>query len=794
MLLKSALVMLSYSALALALSGCGLLGSNPTQGIGVLAKDCPQSPTSPPGASQCLPGSNLMITPYVQTWGNETGDCYGPYTPTPEYPSCVVPANTDTDYTLGTEPWFGQNGLAPLTTPENGPLVVNNAEAPAFWNLYWLMPYPCGNNSNPQLGPIYLGEVGSDYGAGDLWEMEVETGPLNSPLPNYYSTGGYGELDCYVPPPWLLPASTQFAILGSLPNTLTLSSRAPLITQYGMPLLYVYNNAGNVVDTETATAVDNNGTEATFPFPTSLTQSGYSLAIVNQTGGGVGFAPAGDNLLSIASSQTISGNPFGVSVGGQTDTYQGRQLTFPVDGPPQGVWVPISGTRYETFPVVSLYANGEVLINGTAVEVGNNPTAVAAYASGTVTTTTNNSDLVVTDTYTGSRRAIVANSGENTVSILDIVNNALLDTVTVGNQPVAVTVTPDGTTAYVANYTDGTVTEVNLNTETPVTTVAVGGQPTSVALAAPSTLWVGGVGFLTQINTQNMTVVATQSTAGETIAALGYSDAENEVIATTMNSGGGVNVDEVSPSSVSVGTPYTTVASHPISTLGTYLNPKTQTEVRGFTATISQSLVPVSTNQVGAPPLVVQDGWAVVSATPTGFTITDASGHDVLVSETTPSPIGAIAVDTNLSVAYLTMPDSNTLLTVPLPGTSGTSGTNGASGSFTVTATNNDPDQTALSLGHSMSYAINVSPTNGFVGTVALWVDGLPAGVAASLSSASITAPGNATLTLTAAYNASTFIGSSTVTVTGTSGGVAQSVAIPLTTQPLQYRGYCSVQ
>ena len=64
---------------------------------------------------------------------------------------------------------------------------------------------------------------------------------------------------------------------------------------------------------------------------------------------------------------------------------------------------------------------------------------------------------------------------------------------------------------------------------------------------------------------------------------------------------------------------------------------------------------------------MVQDGWAVVTATPTGFTITDASGHVVLVSETTPSPIAAIAVDTNLNVAYLTMPDSNTLLKCPCP-------------------------------------------------------------------------------------------------------------------------------
>jgi hypothetical protein len=67
--------------------------------------------------------------------------------------------------------------------------------------------------------------------------------------------------------------------------------------------------------------------------------------------------------------------------------------------------------------------------------------------------------------------------------------------------------------------------------------------------------------------------------------------------------------------------------------------------------------------------LVVQDGWAVVTATPTGFTITDITGHVVLVSETTPSPVTAIAVDSTLNVAYLVMPDSNILLTVPLPGT-----------------------------------------------------------------------------------------------------------------------------
>jgi len=181
-------------------------------------------------------------------------------------------------------------------------------------------------------------------------------------------------------------------------------------------------------------------------------------------------------------------------------------------------------------------------------------------------------------------------------------------------------------------------------------------------------LWVGGVGFLTQINAQNMTVVANQSTASKTISALAFSNGQNELITTTTDNGGSVNIDEVNPSTVVSGNPYTALASHPVSTMGTYFNPRIQAYVHGFTRTLSQSHIPLNTNQAGAPPLVVQDDWAVVSATPTGFTVTDVSGHIVMVSETTPSPIAAIAIDHALHIAYLTMPDSNTLLTVPLPG------------------------------------------------------------------------------------------------------------------------------
>ena len=199
MRLKSVFVDLSFFAMAFVLSGCGLLGGNPTQGISILAKNCYQDPRV--SVPQCLPGTELTITPYVPVWGSEAGDCYGPYTSAP--PNCSHPANYATDYTHGSVDGFGYNGNQPLLTPEEGPLVVNNAMAPAFWNLYLIEPWLCGENTDPNYGPIWVGQGYYDTGFyhGDGWTYELESGVMNLPIPNYYSTKtGYVFL-CFAGPP-----------------------------------------------------------------------------------------------------------------------------------------------------------------------------------------------------------------------------------------------------------------------------------------------------------------------------------------------------------------------------------------------------------------------------------------------------------------------------------------------------------------------------------------------------------------------------------------------------------------
>jgi YVTN family beta-propeller protein len=174
------------------------------------------------------------------------------------------------------------------------------------------------------------------------------------------------------------------------------------------------------------------------------------------------------------------------------------------------------------------------MIGAYLVNVGSSPTAVATFKGANVVQNSSDDCDTYRDTYTGQTQGLVANSGSNTVTQLDLVNDAVIGNITVGNQPVAIVVSSDGSNAYVANYTDSTVTRIALTSGNAITTVAVGGQPTSVALTSGGVLWVGGNGFLTEINTQNMSVTATVPASGKSILALGYSDGVGQLVATSV--------------------------------------------------------------------------------------------------------------------------------------------------------------------------------------------------------------------------------------------------------------------
>jgi hypothetical protein len=87
------------------------------------------------------------------------------------------------------------------------------------------------------------------------------------------------------------------------------------------------------------------------------------------------------------------------------------------------------------------------------------------------------------------------------------------------------------------------------------------------------------------------------------------------------------------------------------------------------------------------------------------------------------------------------------------------------------------PASLSMTQGTSGSSTITVTPLNGFTGAASLAIGGLPTGVTATFSPASISS--TSTLTLTASASAS--IGTATVTITATSGSISAKAALALT-------------
>jgi YVTN family beta-propeller protein len=73
--------------------------------------------------------------------------------------------------------------------------------------------------------------------------------------------------------------------------------------------------------------------------------------------------------------------------------------------------------------------------------------------------------------------AYITNSASNTVTVLNTVTNLPVTTITVGNTPHAVSVSPNGSFVYITNSDSNTVSVINTSTNTVVATIPVGNSP-----------------------------------------------------------------------------------------------------------------------------------------------------------------------------------------------------------------------------------------------------------------------------------------------------------------------------
>ncbi len=99
-------------------------------------------------------------------------------------------------------------------------------------------------------------------------------------------------------------------------------------------------------------------------------------------------------------------------------------------------------------------------------------------------------------------------------------------------------------------------------------------------------------------------------------------------------------------------------------------------------------------------------------------------------------------------------------------------------GDFSLSAA---PSSVSVAQGGHTPTTITSTLTGSFSSAVALSVSGLPSGVTAAFSPATINAPGSGTSTLTFTATATATVGPATITVTGTGGGFAHTTTVTLT-------------
>jgi YVTN family beta-propeller protein len=115
----------------------------------------------------------------------------------------------------------------------------------------------------------------------------------------------------------------------------------------------------------------------------------------------------------------------------------------------------------------------------------------------------------------GAPFAYIANSGSDSVSVIDTATNTVIATVAVGTQPTGVAVHRDGSRVYVTNFRiipTSTVSVIDTATNSVIATVAVGLEPWGIAVHPDGNrVYVAntGSGEVSVIDTTTNTVIAT---------------------------------------------------------------------------------------------------------------------------------------------------------------------------------------------------------------------------------------------------------------------------------------------
>ena len=162
---------------------------------------------------------------------------------------------------------------------------------------------------------------------------------------------------------------------------------------------------------------------------------------------------------------------------------------------------------------------------------------------------------------TGAPFAYVTNTGDNTVSVIDMAANAVIAVIPVGNGPVGTALTPDGTHEYVLNFGAGTVSVIDTSTNTVVATISGEKNPVGISITPDGTR-----AYVTNASNSTVAVIATATNTVDASIAVG-----SIPVGISISPDGGrayvTNLGDGTVSVISTGT-NTVVASIPLGAFG----------------------------------------------------------------------------------------------------------------------------------------------------------------------------------------------------------------------------------
>ncbi|MDB4902642.1 MAG: beta-propeller fold lactonase family protein [Mucilaginibacter sp.] len=112
--------------------------------------------------------------------------------------------------------------------------------------------------------------------------------------------------------------------------------------------------------------------------------------------------------------------------------------------------------------------------------------------------------------------AYITNSGDGTVSVIDIATNTVVSTITVGSNPTGVSVSTDNNRVYVSNQNSNSVSAINTSTNKVISTIPVGTNPTGLVVS-PDGSWV----YVANLNDGTVSVINTKSNTVMSIISVG---------------------------------------------------------------------------------------------------------------------------------------------------------------------------------------------------------------------------------------------------------------------------------